>query len=86
MSINVNVAATMILSNKAAVIEITENVENEMSTVISNVYCEELKRRNSKLQRELPPYSSMIDVFLEDEPPKYEDVTGNKLHLELVNI
>ncbi|XP_065676038.1 uncharacterized protein LOC105843109 [Hydra vulgaris] len=34
----------------------------------------------------LPNYESLIEKFILDEPPKFEVVTGEKLHLELENL
>ena len=33
----------------------------------------------------LPHYESLIEMFIVDEPPKFEVVTGEKLHFELVS-
>ncbi|XP_047137137.1 uncharacterized protein LOC124813738 isoform X1 [Hydra vulgaris] len=34
----------------------------------------------------LPRYESLIEEFIIDEPPKFEIVTGEKLHIELESI
>ncbi|XP_065675299.1 uncharacterized protein LOC124813738 isoform X2 [Hydra vulgaris] len=37
-------------------------------------------------QSTLPRYESLIEEFIIDEPPKFEIVTGEKLHIELESI
>ena len=32
-----------------------------------------------------PSYESLSSMFVRDEPPKYEVVTGKKLHMELID-